>query len=114
MGIPPPATLREARLSPWWPEYRKAIQVEYDGHISNGTWELIKKSAIPKGKNILKGKWVFDDKRDEKGKIAKFKARFVAMGFMQKKGIDFDETFAGCSWKKFSDYVNYFERKRKF
>jgi hypothetical protein len=38
---------------------------------------------------------LFDDKRDENGRITKFKARFVAMGFTQKKGIDFSETFAG-------------------
>jgi hypothetical protein len=95
IGILPPKTLREARISPWWPEYKKACQVEYDGHIKNGTWVLVQKSSIPKGKNIMRGKWVFDDKRDEKGNIAKFKARFVAMGFTQKKGIDFQETFAG-------------------
>jgi hypothetical protein len=95
IGIPPPATLREARLSPWWPEYKKAMQVEYEGHIENGTWELVERFTIPFGKNILRGKWVFDDKRDETGKIIKFKARFVAMGFMQKQGIDFEETFAG-------------------
>ena len=95
VGIPPPATLREARLSPWWPQYQIAAGVEYDGHIKNGTWELVEKSSIPRGKNILRGKWVFDDKRDEKGKILKFKARYVAMGFTQKKGIDYTETFAG-------------------
>ncbi len=94
-GIPPPATLREARLSPWWPQYKIAMDVEYQGHIKNGTWEVVKKSTIPFGKNILRGKWVFDDKRDESGKISKFKARYVAMGFTQKKGIDYNETFAG-------------------
>ncbi len=38
---------------------------------------------------------MYDDKRGEDGKILKFKARFVAMGFTQKLGIDSEETFAG-------------------
>ena len=95
ISIGPPKTLREARLSPWWPQYHAAAQTEYDGHIRSKTWELVPKSSIPKGKNILRGKWVFDDKRGEDGKILKFKARFVAMGFTQKEGVDFTETFAG-------------------
>jgi hypothetical protein len=95
VGIPPPATLREARLSPWSPQYKLAMDVEFQGHMKNGTWALVKKASIPFGKNILRGKWVFDDKRGEDGKIIKFKARYVAMGFTQKKGSDFNETFAG-------------------
>ena len=95
VGIPPPKTLREARLCPWWPQYKKAAKIEFDGHQKSGTWKLVPKSSIPPGRSLLRGKWVFDDKRDESGKIVKFKARFVAMGFTQKYGIDYQETFAG-------------------
>ena len=75
-------------------QYKAATIVENDGHLKNRR-ELVKKSSIPYGKSILRGKWVFDDKRDEFGKILKFKARYVVMGFTQKKGIDYNETFAG-------------------
>ena len=95
ISIPPPKTFREAKLSPWWPEYLKASQAEYDGHIENKTWVLVPRSSVPPDKNILRGKWVLDDKRGEDGKILRFKARFVAMGFTQKEGVDFKETFAG-------------------
>ena len=95
LSIAPPATLREARLSPWWKFYEEAIQNEYDGHLESGTWEKILLKNVPPGKNILRGKWILDDKRGEDGKILKYKARFVAMGNFQKHLVDYDETFAG-------------------
>ncbi len=95
VGIAPPKTYREASLSPWWPQYKEAAQKEVDGHVLSRTWELVLKKDVPHGKNVIRGKWVFDDKRGEDGKIVKFKARFVAVGSSQKHGVDYDETFAG-------------------
>jgi hypothetical protein len=37
---------------------------------------------------------VFKLKRDEAGAIVKHKARLVACSFVQREGIDFDDTFA--------------------
>ena len=95
--IPPPKTLREAKLSPWWPQYKRAAEEEISGLEKNFTWVLVPISTVPRGKNILRGKFVFDDKRGPDGKILRFKARFVAMGFTQKAGIDYFETYAGVA-----------------
>ena len=95
ISVAAPATLREGKLSPWWPQYEEAIQAEYDGLLVSGTWILIPLSKVPYGANILRGKWILDDKRGEDGKILKYKARFVAMGNTQKYQVDYDETFAG-------------------
>ena len=95
MEILPPKTLWEAKMCPWWSDYRKAMQIEYDGHLKAGTWEEVPLASLPKSRNILRSKWVFDDKRDERGRMLKFKARLVAMGCTQREGEDFKETFAG-------------------
>lgn len=95
VGIAAPETLREAKQSPWWPQYRKAAEDEIKGHEDSKTWILVPHSSLPKGTNILRGKWVFDDKRGEDGKMTRFKARYVAMGFTQKKNVDYFDTFAG-------------------
>ncbi len=44
--------------------------------------------------NVVNSKFVFTRKRDTHGRVIRHKARLVAQGFTQRKGIDFNETFA--------------------
>ena len=46
----------------------------------NGVYELVDR---PKGKKVVKSKWVFRVKTNEKGEIEKYKARVVAKGYSQ-------------------------------
>jgi hypothetical protein len=62
-----------------------------DAVEKNRTWEL---ANLPSGNRAITLKWVFKLKRDEAGAIIKHKAHFMACGFMQWEGIDFDDTFA--------------------
>nr|GEV46303.1 hypothetical protein [Tanacetum cinerariifolium] len=49
---------------------------------------------LPKGKRAIGSKWVFRNKKDERGIVIKNKARLVAQGHTQKEGIDYEEVFA--------------------
>nr|GFB87307.1 ribonuclease H-like domain-containing protein [Tanacetum cinerariifolium] len=48
----------------------------------------------PKGKIIIKTKWIFKNKKDESSLVIQNKVRLIAVGYSQQEGIDYDETFA--------------------
>jgi len=99
-GIPPPKTLGEARKSAWWDGYRRAITEEITNLEALRCWDVVPKGSVPWGTTILRSKFVFDDKRDSAGKLIRFKARLVAMGYTQVEGIDYDDTFASVMTTK--------------
>ncbi|GKE04045.1 putative ribonuclease H-like domain-containing protein [Tanacetum coccineum] len=54
-------------------------------------WRLV---GLPKGKYAIGTKWVYRNKKDERGIVVRNKARLVAQGYTQEEGIDYDEVFA--------------------
>jgi hypothetical protein len=49
---------------------------------------------LNKGVSPVGYKWVFVRKRNEKNEIVRYKVRLVAQGFLQKPGIDYEETYS--------------------
>nr|GEV13207.1 hypothetical protein [Tanacetum cinerariifolium] len=49
---------------------------------------------LPHGKRAIGTKWVFKNKKDERGIVVRNKARLVAQGHTQEEGIDYEEVFA--------------------
>ncbi|GJV24931.1 putative ribonuclease H-like domain-containing protein [Tanacetum coccineum] len=54
-------------------------------------WILV---DLPYGKKAIGTKWVYINKKDERGVVVRNKARLVAQGYRQEEGIDYDEVFA--------------------
>ncbi|GJS19394.1 putative ribonuclease H-like domain-containing protein [Tanacetum coccineum] len=53
-----------------------------------------KRIAKALSKRAIGTKWIFRNKKDERGIVTKNKARIVAQGYTQEEGIDYDEVFA--------------------
>ncbi|GJW05907.1 putative ribonuclease H-like domain-containing protein [Tanacetum coccineum] len=49
---------------------------------------------LPNGKKAIGTKWVFRNKKDERGIMIRNKAMLVAQGHRQEEGIDYEEVFA--------------------
>jgi hypothetical protein len=73
------------------PEWRRAMNEEFDALLQNGTWDLVPSSPTM---NIIGCKWVFRIKLHADGSIERHKARLVAKGFQQQPGLDYGETFS--------------------
>ena len=67
------------------------MKEELDALHKTGTWDLV---DLPSGKSAIDCKWVYKIKTRSDGAIDRYKARFVARGFTQEYGIDYEETFA--------------------
>nr|GEX55068.1 hypothetical protein [Tanacetum cinerariifolium] len=54
-------------------------------------WILV---DLPHGKRAIGTKWIYKNKRDQRGIVVRNKARLVAQGHRQEEGIDYDKVFA--------------------
>ncbi|GJZ23196.1 putative ribonuclease H-like domain-containing protein [Tanacetum coccineum] len=68
-----------------------AIQEELLQFKIQKVWILV---YLPYGKKAIRTKWVYRNKKDERGIVVRNKARLVAQGYRQEEGIDYDEVFA--------------------
>jgi hypothetical protein len=50
--------------------------------------------SVPEGRTAVGSRWVLKEKHDE---LDKYKARIVAQGFSQVKGVDYDATYASVA-----------------
>jgi hypothetical protein len=87
-----PSTFEEANSRQVW---RDAMMEEYNSIMKNDVWEVVPR---PEGKSVVTSKCLYKLKHVVDDSIEKYKAHFVARGFSQVEGVDYDETFAlGCS-----------------
>jgi hypothetical protein len=64
---------------------------EYASIMKNDVWEVVPKLE---SKKVVGSKWIYKVKHATDGSVDKYKAHFVAKGFSQREGVDYEETFA--------------------
>jgi hypothetical protein len=83
-----PTKIEEALMDVDWVN---AMHEELNNFTRNQVWELVER---PKNYNMIGTKWVFRNKQDQDGIVMRNKARLVAQGYTQVKGLNFGETYA--------------------
>ncbi|GJZ41461.1 retrovirus-related pol polyprotein from transposon TNT 1-94, partial [Tanacetum coccineum] len=106
-----PKKVVQALKGPRWIE---AMQEELLQFKFQQVWTLV---DLPHGKRAIGTKWVYRNKKDERGIVIKNKARLVAQWYTQEEGIDYDEVFAPVArieairlflaYASFKDFVVY-------
>jgi hypothetical protein len=85
--VEPSSFEEEDKLQVW----KDAMLEEYRSILKNNVWDIVSR---PKDKSMVSSKWVYKIKHAADGSVEKFKEIFVARGFSQKEGIDYDDNFS--------------------
>lgn len=89
-----PKSWSEAMNSPNSKHWKQAAEEEIRSLQETGAIKIIQRSELPKGRTLMKCKWVFKTMFLADGSLDKYRARCTVKGFTQRSGIDYKETFA--------------------
>ncbi|GJX62649.1 putative ribonuclease H-like domain-containing protein [Tanacetum coccineum] len=92
-----PKKVIQALKDPSWIE---AMQEELLQFKLQQVWTLV---DLPNGKRAIGTKWVYKNKKDERGIMIKDKARLVAQECTQEEGINYDKEVYVCQPPGFED-----------
>ncbi|CAI7801007.1 unnamed protein product [Closterium sp. NIES-53] len=90
LDIPTSRSYTAAIEGPYSSQWQAATDAEMASWKSTGTYV---DKVPPPGANIISGMWIFRVKQPS-GSPPAFKARYIARGFSQRKGVDFFHTFS--------------------
>uniref|UniRef100_A0A1A8B2B7 Retrovirus-related Pol poly from transposon TNT 1-94 n=1 Tax=Nothobranchius furzeri TaxID=105023 RepID=A0A1A8B2B7_NOTFU len=85
-----PITYNDAIESPNSDKWKAAMDEEMHSLLENDTYTL---TDLPKGKKAVGGRWVYVLKKNDDGS-ERYKAGYVAKGYGQRAGLDYDDTFS--------------------
>jgi hypothetical protein len=83
-----PETFAKASYHPDWDT---TMNEEYHSLMENDTWDFV---PLPKGRKLVRCKWVYKTMYASDGSVERHKAHLVAKGFSKVEGIDYHETFS--------------------
>jgi len=89
----PPKTRAEALARPDAYLWQQAMDDEMASLRAAHAWVLL---DLPASATVTGGRWVFDYKRDAIGTVSRCKARYVAQGYTQRAGVDYNDVWAPC------------------
>ena len=92
-----PTTYEESLIRSESDKWLIVMKSEMDSMYTNQVWTLVDPSE---GIKPIGCKWIFKKKIDMEGNVITYKARLLAKGYRQRKGMDYDETFSPVAMLK--------------
>eukprot|EP00253_Pinus_taeda_P009800 PITA_09800 len=83
-----PSSFEEAGQQTIWDD---SMVEKYDAIIRNSVWNEVPR---PTNKSVVSSRWLYKVNQAADGSVEKHNAIFVARGFSQVEGTDYDETFS--------------------
>ena len=71
--------------------WKKAMDAEINTMLDRKVWEPVDHNPSMR---VILTRWVYTVKHNAEGKINTYKARLVAMGNLQREGLDYNQTFS--------------------
>lgn len=87
-----PRTWKEAQDGPDAKKWEEAYREEMKSLKEMKVYQLVPRTSVPTGQKVRKGRPIFKMKRDENGKVVRYKVRLVFKGYEQIYGKDFNKT----------------------
>jgi len=91
MNYKTPDTYSEAMAHPDREKWELSMMDELKSLNINNTWVP---AVLPAGRKALSTRWVYKAKHNDQNEIIRYKSRLVVKGYLQRIGIDYNETFA--------------------
>eukprot|EP00253_Pinus_taeda_P035008 PITA_35008 len=76
-----------------------------EGYISIMINDVLEVAQRPVDRSVEGSQWIYKIKYAANGNVGKYKARFVAKGYTQKEGINYEETFTPVAKYTFIQFV---------
>ena len=93
-SIPIPRGVRQALTCAHREFWLEAIFKEYTSILSHNVFEVVRRSDLPPGSDVMRCHCVFTVKPNRDGSIERYKCRLVADGNTQIYGVNFHEIFS--------------------
>ena len=96
---PDTSNIGDALSGPHREQFLEAMEKEVQELEGHNRWEVLKRSSLPEGANILPSTWAFKIKRYPDSCFRKFKAHFCVRGDKQIEGVEYEDNYAPVvSW----------------
>ena len=106
-----PTSWKQMMKHPMKDKFKIAAREEFQGLQNRRAWDVVDMTSVPEKEQIFPMRWVFVTKNDTDGNPAKYKARLVVRGDLDRVSYNRDEIYSHTlslqHFRSLMAYINY-------